>query len=171
MKGGFPVSLSLQEQYDKVYKYCYFKVNNAHLAEDLTQETFLRFFGQNNYISRGKRLAYLYTIARNLCIDSFRKNATLPLPDETSANDVQLDNLETSLAVNEAIAALPNDLQEILLLRFSSELSLQEIGDITGFSRFAVGRKISSALNRLKQFLREEDFLEQETKTKHKRGF
>jgi len=65
------VSLSLQEQYDKVYKYCYFKVKNAHLAEDLAQETFLRFFGQQSYISRGKPLAYLYTIAKNLCIDAY----------------------------------------------------------------------------------------------------
>ncbi|MCL2406106.1 MAG: RNA polymerase subunit sigma-24, partial [Defluviitaleaceae bacterium] len=38
------MSLSLQEQYDKVYRFCYFKVKNSHLAEDLTQETFLRFF-------------------------------------------------------------------------------------------------------------------------------
>lgn len=37
------MSLELEDQYEKIYKYCYFKVKNRHLAEDLTQETFLKF--------------------------------------------------------------------------------------------------------------------------------
>ena len=152
------MSLPLQEQYDKIYKYCYFKVKNAHLAEDLTQETFLRFFGQNSYINRGKPLAYLYTIAKNLCIDFFRKGSEQMLPDDTAAEDSAIETLETSIAVKEAVAALQNDLQEILLLRFSNELSMKEICEITGLSRFAINRKINSALKQLKLHLREEDF-------------
>lgn len=63
------MSIDINEQYDKIYRYCYFKVKSRCLAEDLTQETFLRYFAQTSYVHRGKRLAYLYTIARNLCID------------------------------------------------------------------------------------------------------
>ena len=63
------MSFDISEQYEKIYRYCYFKVNNRCLAEDLTQETFLRYFAQTSYVHRAKRLAYLYTIARNLCID------------------------------------------------------------------------------------------------------
>ena len=37
------MSLDIHEQYDKIYRYCYFKVNNRCLAEDLMQETFLRY--------------------------------------------------------------------------------------------------------------------------------
>ena len=58
------MSIDMQEQYDKIYRYCYYKVNNSALAEDLTQETFLKYFEQTAYIERGKMLAYLYTIAR-----------------------------------------------------------------------------------------------------------
>ncbi|WP_398450398.1 RNA polymerase sigma factor, partial [Sedimentibacter sp.] len=47
------MSVSLQDQYDKVYRYCYFKVNNKEIAEDLTQETFLKYFSQTSYINRG----------------------------------------------------------------------------------------------------------------------
>lgn len=65
------MSVSLQEQYDKVYKYCYFKVKSKDIAEDLTQETFLRYFRQSSYISRGQPLSYLYTIAKNQCIDYY----------------------------------------------------------------------------------------------------
>ena len=156
------MSLSLQEQYNKIYKYCYFKVRNAHLAEDLTQETILRFFSQNNYISRGKPLAYLYTIAKNLCIDEYRKAEEHPLPEDIadeSAEISELENLETSIAMREAVAALPNDIQEILLLRFSNDLSVKEICGITGLSRFAVRRKINSGLAKLKSSLREEDYI------------
>ena len=37
------MSIDIDEQYDKVYRFCYFKLKNQHLAEDITQETFLRF--------------------------------------------------------------------------------------------------------------------------------
>jgi len=36
-------SLNLEEQYDRIYKYLYFRLHDQHTAEDLTQETFLRF--------------------------------------------------------------------------------------------------------------------------------
>jgi len=152
------VSLSLKEQYDKIYKYCYFKVRNAHIAEDLTQETFHRFFSQNSYISRGKPLAYLYTIAKNLCIDAYRKNDEQPLLEDFAVEDAKLNALETSIAVREAVAALPNDVQEILLLRFSNNLPVKEICEIFGLSRFAIRRKINSGLKKLKEILREDDF-------------
>jgi RNA polymerase sigma-70 factor (ECF subfamily) len=84
MKGVYMARLSLQEQYDKVYKYCYFKVHNADLAEDLTQDAFLRFFNQNSYVDRGKPLAYLYTIAKNLCADAYRKAKEPPLTDDSA---------------------------------------------------------------------------------------
>uniref|UniRef100_UPI004056704F RNA polymerase sigma factor n=1 Tax=Acetatifactor sp. TaxID=1872090 RepID=UPI004056704F len=37
-------SLDLEEQYDKIYRYCYFKVRKREVAEDITQEAFLRFY-------------------------------------------------------------------------------------------------------------------------------
>jgi RNA polymerase sigma-70 factor (ECF subfamily) len=148
----------MQEQYDKIYKYCYFKVKDAFLAEDLTQKTFLRFFSQNNYINRGKPLAYLYTIARNLCIDAYRKADEQPLLEDIAYEDAGITTLETSIAVREAVAVLPNDVQEIFLLRFSNGLSVKEICEITGLSRFAVGRKVNGGLKKLKTILRKEDF-------------
>lgn len=158
MRGGLPVLLSLSEQYNKIYKYCYFKVKNAALAEDLTQETFLRFFKQNRYISRGKPLAYLYTIARNLCIDAYRKIDEHALAEDIVDADAGINALETSIAVRAAIASLPQDTQELLLLRYSNELSIKVICEITRLSRFAIRRKINGGLEQLKLILREEDF-------------
>ena len=64
--------MDIEEEYDKIFRYCYWKVHNKEIAEDITQETFLRFL-QSNYDERGKRIRFLYTIAGNLCIDEFRK--------------------------------------------------------------------------------------------------
>lgn len=152
------MSLELEEQYDKIYKYCYFKVKNQQIAEDLTQETFLRFFSQNSYINRGKPLAYLYTIARNLCIDTFRKIEDLALNDEITSGKT-MEELETSVVVKQAIETLPTDLQEIILLRYANDLPIHVIAGITGVSRFTIYRKVNNAIKALKLVLREEDFL------------
>lgn len=152
------MSLELEDQYEKIYRYCYFKVKNAQLAEDLTQETFLKFFSQSSYINRGKTLAYLYTISRNLCIDAYKKQELLPL-DNDIVVESDLATCEEKLVVRQAISTLPQDLQEIVLLHFANDLSIIEISKITELSRFAVYRKIKNALNKLKLFLSEEDFL------------
>lgn len=38
--------MDIEEQYDKIYHYCYFKIYDKQLAQDITQETFLRFYKQ-----------------------------------------------------------------------------------------------------------------------------
>lgn len=151
------MSIDIKEQYDKIYKYCYFKVSDATLAEDLTQETFLKYFSQNSYIDRGKPLAYLYTIAKNLCTDSFRRKKTEELSDEYPAND-PTGLMELQIAVRQALKTLPILEQEMVLFRYVNELSVGEISKITGLSRFAVYRKTNIALAELKKILREEDF-------------
>ncbi len=157
MKGGFLVSVELKDQYDKIYKYCYFKVRNSQLAEDLTQETFLKFFSQNSYINRGKSLAYLYTIAKNLCIDTYKKIETRSL-DEDIPSENNFEDFETSFIIRQAINTLPENLQEIVLLRFNNDLSMREISNITGLSRFSVYRRLNKSLKQIKLVLREEDF-------------
>ncbi len=151
------MSLELKDQYDKIYKYCYFKVKNSHVAEDLTQETFLKFFSQNSYINRGKTLAYLYTIAKHLCIDTYKKTEMLPL-DEDIPSESTFKDFETSFAIRQAIETLSEDLQEVIFLRFVNDLSIIEISSIVGISRFSVYRRVNKALKEIKLILKEEDF-------------
>lgn len=153
------MSVDIEELYDKIYRYCYYKVGNASLAEDLTQETCLKYFAQNSYIERGKPLAYLYTIARNLCMDTFRKKQPEQLAGELPDTD-SLDRLELQIVVRQALTTLPELEQELLLLRYANELAVGEIAAITGLSRFAVYRKTSSALAALKAMLKGEDALD-----------
>ncbi len=60
--------MDLQVQYEKLLRYCYMKTKDRCIAEDIVQETFLRFWQSKSYRDTGKELAYLYTIAKNLCI-------------------------------------------------------------------------------------------------------
>lgn len=153
------MSLELEDQYDKIYKYCFFKVRNKDIAEDLTQETFLKYFSQTSYINRGKQLAYLYTIAKNQCTDYFRKQQPLYYEENLAAVD-EITLIENSLTAKQAVNLLSKELQEIILLRFSNELGIGEIAAFLGISRFAVYRKINTALKELKGILKEEDYSE-----------
>lgn len=153
------MSLELEDQYEKIYKYCFFKLKNKDIAEDLTQETFLKYYSQTSYINRGKQLAYLYTIAKNQCTDYFRKQQTVSFQENLIALD-EITSIENNLTVKQAVNLLPKELQEIVLLRFSNELGIGEIAVFLGISRFAVYRKINTALKELKLILREEDYNE-----------
>ncbi len=144
------MSVDMQEQYDKIYRYCYYKVKNSVLAEDLTQETFLKYFAQNAYFERGKMLAYLYTIARNLCIDVFRKIQPEILTEDIPGTDC-FDQIEINLTLRQALKTLPEQERELLLLRYVNHLSVGEISSILKISRFAVYRRTSSAIAALKK--------------------
>ena len=153
--------MDIEEQYEKLLKYCYMKVNNRELAEDITQETFLRFWQTQSYQNMGKEMAYLYSIARNLCLDYFKKKKEdLPGDDEffESIPDVSADveeNVTNKILVEKAMEALSLEEREIIALFFVSELSVTDIGKIIGISRFAVGRRLKTAKETLKEALKE----------------
>ena len=48
--------MDLEDKYDKIYRYCYFKVRHCQTAEDITQETFLRFFNKQLSLNSDKEL-------------------------------------------------------------------------------------------------------------------
>lgn len=153
------MSLELKEQYEKIYSFCYFKVHIREVAEDITQETFLKYFSATEYLEKGKKLAFLYTIARNLCADYFRKNREIETTDDLpELYEENAAAIETALAVRTAVSKLSIEQQELVLLRFAHELSIGALSDYFGISRFALYRKISALEKELKRYLREEDF-------------
>lgn len=153
--------MDIEEQYDKIYRYCYFKLYDKQLAQDITQESFLRFYKQELSLDDSKELPYLYTIAKNLCMDVFRKNHTDNLGDidRETAYDPTEAWIER-LTLQAFISKLPQDEQELLLLRYANGVSISFIGKITGLSRFAVYRKLSKSLKWLKEELKKEGFSE-----------
>ncbi len=151
------MSFDIEEQYDKIYRYCYFKLHSAELAEDVTQETFLRYLEHDHGLTTVSALKYLYTIARNLCVDEYRKPKIESI-DESIPDYTMEEKLITNLTVRTALSKLASDEQELLLLRYVNEVPVSALGKIYGLSRFAIYRKITSASNKFREELRKEDY-------------
>ena len=151
--------MDIEEQYYKIYRYCYFKMYDDQIAQDITQETFLRFCKQGLNLGSDKELPYLYTIAKNLCIDHFRKRTVESLEEITEeVIDDPTEDLISNLTLRMTISKLPEDEQELIFLRYVNEISITAICKITGLSRFAVYRKLSKSLKWLKEELLKEGF-------------
>ena len=72
----------VRKYYPSILQYCHYHLQEIHDAEDLTQETFARFFASlDRYKHYGKAANYLYVIAGNLCRDHYRRQSELPLAD------------------------------------------------------------------------------------------
>lgn len=155
----------IEEQYDKIYQYCYFHVHSRVLAEDLTQETFLRFLRRTDgkvndcSIAGEKQLAYLYVTARNLCTDYFRscgrerERMTELFTEEKAEESADKMDMAECLALREAVASLQEEWQELVWLRFFEGLSVAATAQILGISRFAVYRRERGALKQLREVL------------------
>ena len=146
--------MDYEAQYDKIYRYCYFKLHNQTVAEDVTQETFLRFLESGTYKERGRELNYLYTIARNLCIDESRKRVLEELPEEVSEDGPEARVIE-SVVMKQAMECLTTEERELVLLRYVNEVPVKVICELRGCSRFALNRQIKQVLKKLRENLQE----------------
>ena len=116
----------------------------------MTQETFLRFY--RSYAGRERTLQLLYTIARNLCADEWRKRPELPLED---AEVVPQEELlpEDSADLRAALSELAPKDRELLLLRCVNEVPWDTLSALYGVSRFALMRRCRALLTELKREL------------------
>ena len=147
------MSIDINDQYDKIFRYCYYKIHTRDIAEDLTQETFLRFLESPHYRDMGKELHYLYTIAGNLCKDAFHRRTAEEL-DENIADDKDYEDfILTNVALGNAIKNLPEEDKEIIILRYINDVPIGVLGELFGMSRFRMSRRIKGILRHLRQTL------------------
>lgn len=143
----------LDSTYNKIYRYCFYKMRNSVIAEDITQEAFLKYFAQNKNLRRGEDTAYLYTIAKNLCVDYFRKRREEALTGDYPQEDF-CDHSDTKMAVRNALERLGEQYKEILLLRYLGGLSANETAETLEISRFKVYRLEKAALAEMRKYLK-----------------
>ena len=142
----------IYERYvDKIYKYIYYRVGNQADAEDLTSRVFFRAMAHvENYEDRGVPFqAWLYRIAHNLVANHHRdrgRRKIIPLDDyvmrglfsNSDGPERATEHMEERERLMLAIKALPEDRQQLLILKFVDRLSNAEIGDIMGRTEGAV---------------------------------
>ena len=140
----------LVERYQKpIFNFIYRFYGNYELAQELTQETFLRCYQfLKSYDPERKFSTWLYTVAKNLCIDELKKQRSaheVPLDDVLPAIDardvegavdrnaqVQCIRREEDFKLLEALQELPAAARTVLLLHYFQGLSYQEIGETLG---------------------------------------
>lgn len=150
-------SVDLEEQYDKVYRYCYFRLRSREAAEDVTQEAFLRYLSAaSQKPNAGYALPCLYTIARNLCMDEFRRKKAEPLPEEKDgfwqpAEPDRTEQIVEEISLKHALSGLSQEDRELILLRYVNEVPITVICRMFGISRFAAYRRIRKALRQLRE--------------------
>ncbi|HYQ41559.1 MAG TPA: RNA polymerase sigma factor [Polyangiaceae bacterium] len=158
-----------------IYNFVLRQLRVPSVAEDVTQDVFMRLV-QNaaEFKHEARFLTWLYTIARNLCIDQLRKashrrHASLDQPqpgpsDAPLAESVADPNPQASAERNalsaevrssivKAVDSLPDDQREVFLLREVANLPFREIAEITGVGENTVKSRMRYALDRLKDAL------------------
>ena len=143
--------MDIRDQYDKLFQYCYSRVSSRETAEDITQETFLRFLEHPEYKGSPHEIQYLYTIARNLCIDEYRKKPTDELPEDIPDDHGGESEWIDRLALRSVLDRLPEDERELIVLRYVSELSVSDLARMHGVTWFSMNRRIKAILAKMRK--------------------
>lgn len=133
----------------RIYNYIYYRTGNHHDAEDVTARVFQRALQHiPNYVNRGLPFsAWLYRIAHNLVVNWHRdrgRRKVVPLDDlplgslRTDAPEGVTESREECDMLLASVHTLPDDRQQLLILKFVERLSNAEIGQIMGRSEGAV---------------------------------
>jgi RNA polymerase sigma-70 factor (ECF subfamily) len=165
-----------------IFNFILRQVRTKSTAEDLTQDVFVRVV-QNaaTFKHEARFTTWVYSIARNLCIDHLRKMSLRRHPslDQASSKDLEgptlgeriadehpsaaADRQSTSHDIGErivrAVEDLPQEQREVFLLRQLAKVPFKEIAKMTGVPENTVKSRMRYALERLQEALSEyEDY-------------
>ena len=155
----------LYQNTDKtIYGFILSILRNPQDAEEIMQETYLKIWiSAGSYQSQGKPLAWMFTIARNLCYMKFRDQkheADIGLSDlsemETGEFCPQIEDAADKLVLNAALHILNEEERQIVLLRTSAGLKHREIAASLELPLATVLSKYNRAMKKLQKHLREE---------------
>lgn len=147
-----------------IFRFLYGMVGEHDLAEDLTQETFMRAYASMNTLRGESKLStWLCGIAKNVALNALRgRSRELPaeINDESvttlsegvgAAPDNYLLNKELRNVIHDALERLDSDKRMVFILKLLQQISYEEIAEITGFSI----PKLKTDLHRAKAQMRE----------------
>ena len=148
----------LGEHVEVLYRVAYRLVGDAHEAEDVLQDTFRSAWTSRGLYdgSRSGR-AWLLAILRRRVADHWRRRehrqAPAADPPHPAVQPFDPFGDELSAAMQQALARLPEELRETLLLVVVGELTHQEAADLQGIPLGTVLSRVSRARGRLREFL------------------
>ncbi len=157
------MSSRLEDWVPCVYRFALRLSNDAHAAEDLTQETFLRAWRRRGRLREPRALrVWLLRITANLWRDQVRRRRLpvaragpleeAPLAPAPTAERVLAGREDLARAL-EALAALPPRQREVLYLSACEGLTCAEVAEVLGLSTDAAKASLSLARQKLRQQL------------------
>ena len=156
----------------RLYNFVFRFVSDRETAEDIVQETFLRAFRKRKeYRAIANFSTWLFTIAGNLAKSELRRRkrwrlfslhrdddseSGIELPDETYRPDKVAESSLADDQIHDAIASLPENYRQVILLRDVEGMAYQEIAEIVDCPVGTVKSRVNRARLKLQQKLKNE---------------
>lgn len=155
----------LYQNTDKsIYSFILSVMRNSQDAEEIMQETYLKIWtSAGSYKSQGKPLAWMFTIARNLCYMKFRdqkREADIGLSDlsemELGEFCPQIEDAADKMVLQTALHILSEEERQIVLLHTAAGMKHREIAADLEMPLATVLSKFNRSMKKLQKHLREE---------------
>lgn len=146
----------------RIYNYIYYRTGNHHDAEDLTARVFQRALKHvGTFEDKGVPFtAWLYRIAHNLVANWHRdrsRRPVVPLDQHVAVSEIAIHPEVEAIAneeqgiLLEAVRELPDDRQQLLILKFVERMSNAQIGEVMGRTEGAIKSLYHRTLNTLRE--------------------
>jgi RNA polymerase sigma-70 factor (ECF subfamily) len=151
----------------RLFHYLLGQLRDRALAEELFQDVWQRLIhARAGWKPEAAFATWLFRIAHNRLNDHWRAARHRPAaPDDADERTARLADTRTPelmadeqaqrLQLHRALAELPPEQQEVVILRLEQELSLEEIGQVTGVGRETVKSRLRYAMDKLRARLNE----------------
>lgn len=125
-------------------------------ARDAMQEVFVRILvTQESFGGDGAMLRWIYRVTTNLCLNRLRKRRTHPVVSDPDAVDrlANRDNPDDRRAVLQILHRMDALTQQIAVYHYVDGMKMEEIGELVGYSRKTVGKKLADFRKKAKRLL------------------
>jgi RNA polymerase sigma-70 factor (family 1) len=140
-----------------LHNFLYYRCGNQDLAEDLTQESFLKLWKECANVPLEKARGFLYSVARNLFLDHLRHEKVVlrfqqmePVNQFAQTPDALAEGEELQKRIEQAISQLPENQRLVFLMNRMDNMTYQEIAEHLGLSVKAVEKRMHGALMSLR---------------------
>ena len=161
-KSGKPyIDLAFTEIYNRygtrVYTFCLFMLRNRDEAQDVYQDTFIRFYKNlDANISAKNLMGYIVTIARNLCYNKIRdRKENIPVSDFDLVTDERgnLERNEMFRLVMHAVDKLEDKYKEPFVLRELDGLAFSEIAELFSITEVNARARVRRAKEKILELM------------------
>ncbi len=160
------LEILIHRYYDEIFQYIYRIKGGNEEAKDITQDVFMSMMkALPSYKEQGYFKAWLYKIAHNRCMNSFRnQNREVYITSEEQVEDFTKVYVEQAF-IQEILDSLPQMQRSAIILKYYHGFTAKEIARITGVSTPTAKSRLFQGLRKLRKALQKGEFDSEAYKT------